>query len=149
MALGRKKWTVERIAMLGTAPDAHLAMGWGLAEKTVASARIRRGIPAFQTQVQRRWTQQEMALLRIMSDTQVSNLLGRTLGSVRAARRELGIQKRGTLPQPHLEDIRSAYTLTAMPVHEIASKFDVKPQFIHKRVRERGWKRPDYSEPSL
>ena len=135
--------------MLGTAPDAQLAMGWGVAEKTVASARIRRGIPAFQRQVQRRWTHQETALLRLMSDTQLSSLLGRTLGSVRAARRELGIQKQGTPPHPHLEDIRRVYTSTTMPTHEIAAKFGIKPQFIHKRARERGWKRPDSNEPSL
>ena len=134
------KWSADKLAMLGTASDADLAGKWGLPADTVAHARIRRGIAAFQAQ--KRWTDEERALLGTMPDSQLAKLLGRTRQSVQFARRERGIKLVGSQPHPRLEGIKHAYTSSNAPVAEIAQKYGVAPHFIYKRVAQRGWTRP-------
>lgn len=135
------EWTPEQVSLLGTIPDSHLAERWGMLPNTVAKARIARGIAAFQ--FQRRWTQEEREMLATYSDSQACKLLGRSLGSVQAERRALGIKKVGSAAHPHLEEIRTAYTTTSMTVQEIAEKYGVNPQYVRKRAHGRKWQRPD------
>ena len=135
------EWTPEQVSLLGTIPDSHLAERWGMLPNTVAKARIARGSAAFQ--FQRRWTQEEREMLATYSDSQACKLLGRSLGSVQAERRALGIKKVGSAAHPHLEEIRTAYTTTSMTVQEIAEKYGVNPQYVRKRAHGRKWQRPD------
>lgn len=83
------QWPAERVARLGSVPDIQLAEEWGLKQNSVAVARIRRGISAFQGQ--KRWTAQHVAMLGKMSDAEVAKRTGRSKWAVTAARRERGI----------------------------------------------------------
>ena len=92
-----RAWPADRVALLGTVPDAKLAEAWGIPQNSVAVARIRRKIPAHQPQ--KPWTASQVALLGTMPDSAVAQLVGRSKGAVAAARRDRRIRgfKPGTL----------------------------------------------------
>lgn len=74
---------------LGSVPDSALARVMGVKGNTVARKRIRGGIAAFQKQ--RRWTDEQVALLGTAEDAEVAKLVGRKKMAVYYARRSRGI----------------------------------------------------------
>ena len=135
------KMSRAHLALLGTRPDKELASQWACHPSYVAAARRARETPAFQAQ--KHWTAAEIALLGTMSDAEVARRVGRSKAAVTAARRSRGIAGAATSsPHPHLHDIMRGYTRTTASVLEIATRYGVSPAYIHKRVRERGWRRP-------
>lgn len=79
-------WTPDKVALLGTVPDAELASRWGINNATVAYARARHGIPPHQPQ--KKWTADQVAMLGQMTDAEVARRTGRSKWAVTKARRE-------------------------------------------------------------
>lgn len=88
--MGRKRnFPAELIAQLGKKSDPQLAADFGLKPSVVASARIHRGIPAFN--LQQKWTDEHVALLGTMTDREVATRTGRGKAAVTFARQSRGI----------------------------------------------------------
>ncbi len=87
------RWTRERVALLGTAPDAVIGRQLRVAAWSVRRARRSRAIPAFQPQSPRvDWTAEKIALLGTAPDALVAAELGVHCSTVITKRTRLGIE---------------------------------------------------------
>lgn len=89
------EWTADEIAMLGTVPDIQIATKKRVSGVTVAKKRRYFRIPAFQPQIHqlRKFSPQEIEILRSQSSGQAAKILGLKIHTVNNARVALGIRR--------------------------------------------------------
>lgn len=133
------KWIKAHVALLGTDTDRSVAKKVGREVATVASARIRRGIPSFQKQEP--WTDANIAMLGSMPDPVVAARVKRSKESVAAARRARGIA--GYAPPVNDWGVVELEYKRGTAVSEISRITRVSTKTIYKRAKRFGWQRPN------
>lgn len=83
-------WTAERRALLGTAPDAEIAVRLGVTKGLVVKGRELFGIEQFDPE--QFWTAERRALLGTAPDREIAELLGTTILVVFLARLKFNVK---------------------------------------------------------
>ena len=138
--------TVDFMERLGKEPDRKIARKFGMKTSEVAAMRIQHSIETFQQQ--KKWSDEELRMLGTMTDSELARRLGRTKGSVTAARwfyRVEGVY--ATQTNPHWEDIKKDYESGVM-LKEIQNKWGISATSIARAVKKYKWVRQKQASES-